>query len=153
MAKSDRTAREPKKSALEKLHDYIRTTVAAFPAVERGNKGRMLHEIWVWQEVCALAGAAEKQAWQAAQLGEDSLIPPDAELRLESGETIVADSAGYSCVVRVDKPRSAFDRDTFIALVCREYKIPAAEMLRLVERAKAEGTAPLTKRIVPTEAK
>jgi len=142
------------KSPLEKLHAYIHTTMAAYPNPDqkaRGNAGRMLHEIWIWQEAAALAASAEKAAWQAAQLGDNYLIPPDGELRDDAGESVVADSPSYSCVVRVDAPRASFDRDTFIALVSRQYKIPAAELLRIVERSTKGGTAPLTKRVVPVE--
>ena len=153
MAK-DRVTREPSKSPLEKLRAYIHTTMAAYPNPDRkdkSNAGRMLHEIWIWQECASLAASAEKAAWQAAQLGDHSLIPPDAELREDTGESIVADSDSYSCLVRVDAPRATFDKETFIAIVSREYKIPAAELLRVVERSTKEGTAPLTKRVVPAE--
>lgn len=155
MAKTERVA--PAKATagatpLEKLQDFIRVTVGSYTNPEpRSNEGRLLHDIWVWQEVAALAGAAEKAAWQAAQLGDDALIPTDAELRGKAGEAIVADSAAYSCIVRVDGPRKSFDRDTFIALVARKFKIPAADIAQLAELAKVEGASPLTKRVVPAE--
>lgn len=122
---------------------------------KKSNVGRALHEIWIWQEIEEFASEARKRAWKAAQVADegDPIVPPDEELRGDIGEAIVVDSKTYSCVVKVDAPRQNFDRDTFVALVTRKFGIPASKMVALVDAAKKETAAPLTKTIICVEDK
>lgn len=143
------------RTPLEHLHDYVSTVIEAYTNPDKkSNEGRLLHDIWLWQEVATYADNALKAAWKIAQAGEDAMIPSDDELRKEPGEAIVADSAHYSAMVRVDAPRRLFNQDAFVAIVARRHGISASKLMGYVEQAKLEGDkAPLTKRIITVDPK
>lgn len=148
-------AKAPSKTAVEKLREFLDTTISAYPNPDRrSNEGRLLHEAWLWQEVKQYARDAEAAAWRALQAGDDRLVMSDDELRSHSaGEHIVLDSDTYSCLVSVEEPRRNFDRDTFVALISRKFNISAASLLKYVEMARKDSQPPLTKRIVCVEDK
>ena len=133
------------------LKDYLADAVGAYKPDDSGNSARLLHDIWVWQEIKAAADDALRVAWGAAQAAE--LIPSDKELRADEGggETIVAESQTYSAVVRCDAPRMNFDRDMFVGLVAAKFRLQAGEIAPLVDKAKKETAAPLTKRVIRVE--
>lgn len=131
-----------------KLREHILTAVEAFKVPDKKDETeRMLHDVFVWQEICSMAEKNLKAAWAAAQSGS-GVVEDDDTLRKSAGAAIAAESKTYSCVVKVDNPRESFDKDEFVSLVAAKYKLNPARVLQLAELAKKPTAAPLSKKIV-----
>lgn len=134
----------------EKLREHIITAVEAFKAPDKkGESERMLHDVFVWQELSSLAEKNLKAAWAALQSGA-GFVEDDDTLREKPGATIAVESKTYSCLIKVDNPRETFDKDEFVSLVAAKFKLNPARVLPLADLAKKQGAAPLSKKIVCT---
>lgn len=137
----------------EDLHEELANFVDDFAAPkdkQGGNLAKVLHEIFVWQEIAAVANEAMKLGWKALQADEDNggIIDDDETLREKEGERIVASTKYYDALVKVDAPRKNFDRELFIANVTRKFNLPLARVAAIADTSKKESASPITKRIV-----
>jgi hypothetical protein len=130
----------------EKLIGLLESMVDALKPRDKSNAGSYLFEIWVWQEMCALAEAKLKVAWKRAQ--DDGIIADDDTLRATLGETIVVESDKFSCVATVASPSSRFDQPTFIQKVAKKWKLNAADLNKVADQSKLPSKSALTKRVL-----
>ena len=135
-------------SIKQKLAADLAALTARVPNPERkkSNTSPLLYEIYVAQELVALAEKKEKKAWAA--LEANGFIPSDAQLRKEEGERIVTESGNFTCIVDVKAPRHTFDREAFIVALAKKYKLPIASLNALAEETVKTGTPPLSKRVM-----
>jgi hypothetical protein len=137
---------------MAKLKDKLIATVDAMVKLvkprDRTNTGPYLFEIWIWQELCALAEDRVAVAWKKAQ--DNGIIPQDDDMRKKSGETIVTESDKFSCVATVASPGERFDKDQFIAEIVRKYKLRSADLYEIADShvCKKEAKAALKKRVL-----
>lgn len=119
----------------------------AVPCTEKGNFGRLLYDIYVWQEVADIAKKNLRKAWKTAE--DEELIESNEELRKkDEGETIIAESDTLSCVVTVKKGNASFDLDAFISKAASKYKIPKSALQELAKKATKRVQPSVTKRIL-----
>lgn len=115
---------------------------------DRSNTGKLLWDIYLWQSVLAHAKKQHEKAWRAATANQ--LIPEDDELRKSLGERIVLQTEKLACVVRVDPPRAYFDKEAFIFLLVKKYKLDFEEVVSLANECNKGTTPVLTKRVAET---
>lgn len=118
---------------------------------KRKDNGRALFEIFQWQVLEDAACAEQKRLWSELQ-GEGGPLLDDANLREEfkGSEALTLDTGHFAVSIKV-APRSAFNRDKFVAAVADEFNLTGRKLerlLALVEEAKEPGTPQLTKKVV-----
>lgn len=137
-------------TAKEQIEEHLKLMVHPRTGVlktARGDNAPELGQIFVWQETCAYAQKQLEQAWKAAV--EAGVVPPEDELRARGeGEHIVAEDQRFSCIAKLTKPRAAFNRDAFLALIAKKFKIALPKLLPLVDQSMVPGKAALTKRVL-----
>jgi len=112
------------------------------------NEGALYVNVFVWQEIEAIASDALKKAWATAQAKDGVMVDDDDMRALGEGDHIVSESGSFSLVAKVSKPRSTFQKDVFIAEAARRFKTTPAKVLALYEECSKEGKSPLQKRIM-----
>lgn len=110
--------------------------------------GVLLGDIFTWQYISDQADAKLKAAWKAAQ-GNDGNIEKDDELRdLAVGDHVVAESPSFSCVVTIGEPKLNFDKEEFIRIVAKTYKLSEAELTTLASTCKKETAKSVSKKVL-----
>lgn len=114
------------------------------------NSEAVLFEICKWQEVKAIAEAALKNAWQAAQ-GEDGFIQEDDKLRLKkpaSNPYIVAEGGKFSATVKVSEGAAYLDQQRLSVFMARRFKVTEDRAMKCIEAAKVKTKSRLEKRVL-----
>ena len=112
------------------------------------NFGSILAELYCWQETAKYAKEQLENAWEAAVARH--VIDDDNVLRkgVIGEESILAESKCFSVIAKLDKPRSIFSKDRFIAAVAKRYKLDPFQLETLAETCVTESRPPLTKRVL-----
>lgn len=132
-----------------KLHGAVAEALAKLRNPDRGsNTGKFLFDIFVWQEVSSLADKRLRDAWKAAQV-ESSVVEPDDVLREKGpGDHITEETDHFSLYVKISEGRKAINRDLFIEKVAKRYKLKVADLEKIAETCRVEGTRACTKRVL-----
>lgn len=109
------------------------------------NVGRMLGEVFLWDQVAKFAEGKAEDAW--ADLTKEGLIPNKKEL--EPGDHELAYSPSFVVVARVTQPVKQFSRDE-LAKLMREskWKVPESATMEMIEQAKVPTTSRASLKVI-----
>lgn len=114
---------------------------------EHSNIAPALAEIYFWQEAQNHAEEMEKLAWKKAA----DLLGTDADMRdLGEGEHIIGKSKGMCAIAKINKPRRTLDVDMLLRNIAKRFKLDIAKLRAEEDRARVEGTPPLSKKVLET---
>jgi len=139
-----------KQSIISLLTTNLNSSSKIIKRYKEDDLGPYFGTIYYWQEIKKFSEAAHEAAWKTARAAK--VIKEDDDLRdLGSGEHIIADSKLFSFIVKVDAPRKNFNRERFISVVAKRYKLNEAELAKIAADCFDDGTPPLSKRILEVQ--
>lgn len=97
----------------------------------RDNKGNVLGEIYLWDEIRKIAEAQSKKLWDAAE--DNKLLKYDD---LPRGSHLIAQSASFIVTAAVSEPVRRFDPDTLAKWFFDNKKVPVIITKEQIEKAK-----------------
>lgn len=150
MAKDDyRTAiiHTTKKRLLDALEEVLEPGGDVLKKV-RGdsNHGPLLGKLFILQEMSSYADRELKKAWK--ELAAEQLIPADDDLRKDKSKRMVLESKQFSLMVSVGEPRKTLDQAWLATEASTKFDVDLAEVSKLIEKCKKEGTPPLSKEVL-----
>jgi len=132
---------------LETAHALVDSPAGVRNPDRRSNVGRVLFELYLWQELGKEAEDQLKSLW--AKAVEEGLIKEDDHYRnLGPGETIAGESDSFSVLMKVSKARKSLDKEAFLSAVAKKAKIARPALDELWESCSKEGRASLSKRVL-----
>jgi hypothetical protein len=122
-------------------HSYLGKIVKELNAIEtrlisqnpdaKDNKGRIIGEIYLWDEIQKIAKSKSDALWDAAEA--EGLLKYDD---LSTGQHLVAQSPSFVVTASVSEPVRRFDPDTLAKWLFDNKKIPVIITKEQIERAK-----------------
>lgn len=114
---------------------------------DTSNIGGILGEAYLWDTIRDLAASKSKEAW--SHLEKEKLIPSKEKLREDVGsEKCLVSSDNFSLVAKVSAPRENFDKDAFIDLVAKKYKIDKHKLVEASQTCVKPTAAPVSMKIL-----
>jgi len=108
-------------------------------------------QVFFWQTVLAQAETELKKAWAELQ-GTSGYVAPDDELRVyPEGEHVVHKTKMFSVIIKVMTRRRTLNEARLINGLCQRFKLNPDDARTFIEQCKAEGAAPLSKRVLENE--
>jgi hypothetical protein len=108
--------------------------------------GKLLFDVYVWQELQKYSTSQCKRAWAEA-VSEGSVDDDDA-LREQGGERTVQLTPHFALQVNVQPGRALFDKDEFIRRVAKKYKLRESSLTMIAEDCKCESKPSLSKKVI-----
>ena len=129
----------------EKINDDLIDANISRAPKDNSNTGAYLWPVFYWQTVEDIASDQLKLAYKngVSVFGTDDVMRGRGE-----GEHLIADSNCFSMLATVTKPRQSFDKDLFIAKLCKRYKLERSKLEVIAGECMHPTKAPLSKRVV-----
>lgn len=114
---------------------------------DQSNIGGVIGEAYLWDTVQELAASKSKAAWDTME--KEGFIPPKDLLREKgSGEVSLVSSDNFTVISKVTAPRASFDKDAFIDLVAKKFKIDKHKLVEASKSCTKESRAPVSLKIM-----
>lgn len=113
----------------------------------KSNEGKMLFEIFVWQELSKVADEGLKDAWKKAE-AEGILKPDDTYRAKGAGEHLITESEHFSVLMTVKEGAERHDKDMLLTALVKKTKLPLNTLTTLYDTARKKSKNSLSKRIL-----
>lgn len=97
----------------------------------RDNKGNVLGEIYLWDEIRKIAAAKSEKLWDAAEA--NGILKYEG---LSTGSHLIAQSQSFIVTASVSEPVRRFDADTLAKWMFDNRKVPVIITKEQIEKAK-----------------
>lgn len=113
----------------------------------KSNEGKMLFEIYVFQELSKAAAEGLDDAWAKAQ--KEGILKADDTYRAKgSGEHLVTETDHFSVLMTVKDGAERHDKDMLLTALARKTKLPISTLTTIYDAAKKKGKNSLSKRVL-----
>lgn len=111
------------------------------------NVGALVGDIYLWETVSEIASDKARNGWKALQ--SEEFIPSKEEIReTVQGEKALVKTPSFVVLAKVTNPRTTFDRDKFIDLCSKKFKLDKHKLVELAATCVKETAAPTSLKVL-----